>query len=96
MKVRFTSAACRELAEAAEFYETQQSGLGDRFLTEIEEAMTRIRKHPDLWAHVSPSVRRCLVHRFPFALFYHVTANEIQILAVADLRRDPSRWEHLL
>ena len=33
---------------------------------------------------------------FSFALFYNLRTDEIQIVAVADLRRDPERWEHLL
>ena len=95
MNVRFASAAYRELTEAAEYYERQQPGLADRFLSEVEEAVGRIKRHPDMWARVSPRIRRCLIHRFPFALFYHATAEVIQILAVADLRRDPTQWEHL-
>lgn len=96
MNVRFTSAAYRELTEAAEYYEGRQSGLADRFLTEVEAAVGRIERYPEMWAKVSPRIRRCLVHRFPLALFYHAAAKEIEIVAVADLRRDPGRWEDLL
>lgn len=96
MNVRFASAAYRELVEAAEYYEGQQSGLADQFLSEVEEAVARITRHPDTWARVSPRIRRCLVHRFPFALLYHIAGEDIQIVAVADLRRDPARWERLL
>lgn len=96
MNVRFTSAAYRELTEAAEYYEGKQPGLAHRFLSEVEAALERIERYPEMWAKVSSRLRRCLVHRFPFALFYHAGAEEIQIVAVADLRRDPGRWEHLL
>jgi plasmid stabilization system protein ParE len=96
MNVRLTSAAYRELAAAAEYYEDQQAGLADRFLAAVAEAMERIARHPETWVHVSPRVQRCLVHRFPFALLYHVSSEDIQIVAVADLRRDPAHWEELL
>lgn len=96
MNVHFTSAAYRELTAAVEYYENQQSGVADRFLSAVEDTVERIKRHPDMWARVSPRIHRCLVHRFPFALFYHATAEEIQIVAIADLRRDPQRWEHLL
>ncbi len=96
MNIRFTSAARRELAEAVEYYERTQSGLGNRFLRAVEACAERIERYPHMWAKVSPRLRRCLVHRFPFALFYRSGDDEILIVAVADLRRDPTRWEDLL
>ena len=96
MNIRFTSAAHRELAEAIEYYESKQSGLGNRFLRAVEACAERIERYPLMWAKVSPRLRRYLVHRFPFALFYRSRDDEILIVAVADLRRDPERWENLL
>jgi len=54
-------------------------------LTEVEKTVERIPNHPETWARVSPRLRRCLVHRFSFALFYHPYGTDIEILAVADL-----------
>lgn len=96
MNVRFSATGLIELREAVEFYEQQQHGLGERFLSEVEKTVERIHDHPETWARVSLRVRRCLVNRFPFALFYHQDGADLEILAVADLRRDPTRWEHLL
>lgn len=45
MSVRFTSAAYRELTEATEYYGGQQPDLADRFLSEVEEALERIKLH---------------------------------------------------
>ena len=95
MKVRFTSAAQRELAAATSYYQDQQDQLGVRFIDEVESAVDRIKRYPETWARISPRLRRCLVHRFPFALYYDFMHDEIQIVAVADLRRDPQRWEDL-
>lgn len=95
MIVHFSAAARIELREAVEFYERQQRGLANRFLAEVETAVERIADRPETWARVSGRVRRCLVHRFPFAIFFHVDGTEIEILAVVDLRRDPTRWDDL-
>jgi plasmid stabilization system protein ParE len=96
MNVRFTSTAYRELSEATEYYDGKQPGLAYCFLSEVKATVERIERSPEMWAKASSRLRRCLVHRFPYAVFYHVDAEEIQIVAVADLRRDPGRWEHLL
>jgi hypothetical protein len=94
--LRFLSSAERELADALKFYEKAEKGLGAEFLDEIEAAMERILTHPLAWTALSPRTRRCRTKRFPFALFYQVKADEILIVSVLDLRRDPGRWEQYL
>ena len=92
MKVRFTSAAQRELTLAVEFYEAAENGLGARFLDEVEATVQRIVIHPTAWKSMSRKTRRCRTHRFPYGLFYEIKADEILILSVMDLRRNPRSW----
>ena len=96
MKVRFISAAQKELTAAVDFYEAAENGLGARFLDEVEATVQRIVSHPTAWVAMSRKIRRCRTHRFPFGLFYEIKSDEILILSVMDLRRDPRRWEEYL
>ena len=96
MKARFLSTAQIELKEALGYYEAEQQGLGSKFLKEVKAATRLIEAHPLVWTPLSPRTRRCRVRRFPFALFYQVRADEILIVSVMDLRRDPKRWEQYL
>lgn len=96
MKARFVSTAETELAEAMTYYSGIEPGLGARFLAEVEAAVGLIETHPQAWMPLSPRTRRCRVNHFPFGLFYQVRAEEILIVAVMDLRRDPKRWEQFL
>jgi hypothetical protein len=96
MSYRFTSAALSELETAALDYEAKQRGLGSRFLTEVEMALACIVRSPEAWRQMSQRTRRCLVHRFPFGMFYQIRSHEILILSVMDLRRNPEFWrKHL-
>ena len=96
MKSRFLSTAELELAEALEFYEAAREGLGGEFLAEIEAAVSLIEAHPLAWTALSTRTRRCRISRFPFGLLYQVRSDEILIVSVMDLRRDPKRWERFL
>ena len=96
MKARFTSVAELELKEAMKFYEAAQSGLGAEFLAEVEATTHLIEAHPQAWMALSLRTRRCRTHRFPYGLFYQVRPDEILIVSVMDLRRDPKRWEQHL
>ena len=42
MNIRFLEPAQNELDDAFDWYEMEQSGLGHRFLTEIQSALKRI------------------------------------------------------
>ena len=96
MKAGFLSTAELELKEAVEFYETAREGPGAEFLTEVEETVIFIEAHPLAWTSLSLRTRRCRTPRFPYGLFYQVRSDEILIVTVMDLRRDPKRWEHYL
>ncbi len=96
MKYRFTSAALRELSDAALYYNAQHTGLGQRFVTEVENTICRILATPEAWRPLSVRSRRCLLHHFPFGVVYQIRTDEILIISILDLRRDPKKWRTLL
>ena len=96
MKTRFLSTAEHELKEAIKFYESAPIGLGVEFLAEVESTLNLIESFPLAWTSLSSRTRRCRIHRFPYGLFYQLREQEILIVSVMDLRRDPKRWEQYL
>ena len=79
-----------------EFYQSAREGLGAEFLLEVEATTNLIESFPLAWSPLSPRTRRCRTRRFPYGLFYQIRSDEILIVAVMDLRRDPKRWEEYL
>jgi plasmid stabilization system protein ParE len=91
MIIRFTPEADAELAEARQWYARQREDLDIEFMERIDDALSRIARNPNLYPIVYGTLRRAVVRRFPFAVFYEVTADEIQVIAVFHSRRDPER-----
>jgi len=75
------------------WYEAQRKGLGESFLLCIEEALSRISRNPLLYSIVHKNVRRVLLHRFPFGVFFIESENHISVLAVLHARRNPDAWK---
>ena len=92
MKVRFLDPARAELRDAIEYLNDQRDGLGQEFLEEVRATTKRIERHPIAWAPLSENTRRCRTHRFKYGLIYEVTDEEILIVAVAHLHREPNYW----
>jgi ParE toxin of type II toxin-antitoxin system, parDE len=65
-----------ELNEACRWYESQQSGLGDDFLEQVEEALDRICQMPESYPAVYRDVRRSVVRRFPYTLYYRIKPSD--------------------
>lgn len=81
-----------DLQQAYQWYEQQRAGLGDDFLARVDAALTDIRRQPQRFPTIQPEVRRALVKRFPYAIFFVVSVTAISILAVFHCRRDHQAW----
>lgn len=92
--VCFHSDAEAEMIAAAAYYETQQPDLGRRFLAAVQDAINRIVLNPRLYPTVELDVQRCLTKTFPFGVLFRERPNEIVIMAVMHLHRDPGYWKN--
>ena len=93
MHIRFTPEADAELAEARQWYSHQRQDLDLEFMQCIDDALSRIVNNPHLFPLVYRNFRRAVVHRFPFAVFYEVVVDEIEVFAIFHSRRDPEAWK---
>lgn len=82
-----------EFDEAFDYYEGQRPGLGVDFAARVQEVFDRIAANPQLHAAVFADVRKALVARFPYAIFYRAEPARVEVLAVFHSRRDPSIWK---
>ena len=93
-----TPDAHADVLYAVEQYAAKQSSLGTAFLGEFERTVSLIREAPLLSTAVEPPVRRSLLRRFPYGVFF--VAGSVDepdvIIAVLDLRQDPEVVRHAL
>jgi toxin ParE1/3/4 len=85
-----------EMFDAAAWYEARRHALGREFLEEVEKGLIEIQLHPKRFPIVHPDVRRILIHRFPYGIYYTTTENAITIIAVFHGSRSPKRWQDRL
>lgn len=93
MLIRFTPEADAELTEARKWYSHQRQDLDLEFMQCIDDALSRMADHPHAFPVVYRNLRRVVVRRFPFAVFYEITGNEIEVFAVFHSRRNPEMWK---
>ncbi len=82
-----------DIKDAYEWYEAQRKGLGENFLLCVEEGLSRASRNPAIHSVVYKEVRRVLIHRFPFGVFFIENKESISVLAVFHARRNPKAWK---
>jgi plasmid stabilization system protein ParE len=88
----FRPQAEAELLDARDWYETERVGLAAVFTAALEATVGAILENPLAYPRVKGDTRRALVRRFPYAVYFHPTGDEIIVLAVIHGRRHPRHW----
>jgi plasmid stabilization system protein ParE len=89
---RFHPAAETELSEAAGWYESHQSGLGNEFVAAVRQKVESLLDAPERWP-MANGARRAFRGKFPYAIVYRgVAEGAVEIIAVAHLKRRPRYW----
>jgi plasmid stabilization system protein ParE len=82
-----------EFDEAFDYYERQRPGLGVDFVARVQEVFDRIAANPQMHGVVFADIRKAVVRRFPYCVFYRADPTRVEVIAVFHSSRDPSIWQ---
>jgi plasmid stabilization system protein ParE len=89
MKIQIRPSALEDLAKGRWFYDSQELGIGAYFFDSVFSDIDSLT----LYGGIHPKIigyHRMLTKRFPYAIYYELSSNEIVIVwRVLDLRQDP-------
>lgn len=86
-------AAAGDVEDAYAWYESQRTGLGDEFLTAVNQAVAAISENPLQYPVIHRQTRRIFLRRFPYGLYFRLVDDDLVIVACMHGNRDPRRWE---
>ncbi|MGB0562453.1 MAG: type II toxin-antitoxin system RelE/ParE family toxin [Spirulinaceae cyanobacterium] len=92
MNISFDPLAAQEFKTAFDYYESQETGLGEQFRQALWSALAILERYPEVGQEVRPRIRKMLIKRFPYKLIYTVNSDLIYVLAVAHGYREPNYW----
>ena len=91
-RIDFRPHAEAEAVETRDWYEGRRHGLGAEFRAALEETVDRIVSNPFMYPRVHGDTRRAVLERFPYAVYFRLTGEDIVVLAVHG-RQNPRRWQ---
>lgn len=96
----FHPQALAEFEDATSYYLEHVSPLmAAAFVSEVEAAIRTVLASPTTWQIADePDIRRYLLSRFPYAVYYRWEQEQerVSIYAVMHLRRRPGYWRNRL
>lgn len=84
-----------DIREAALWYDGRRPGLGSEFILRFDALMERIAQNPLQFPEIGGGVRRALLQRFPYAIYFVVAASPV-VIAVLHQRRHARTWRQRL
>ena len=90
--LQFTPATSADITDAYDWYEGQRAGLGEEFRGELRVAFTLLAEFSEAGPAVHHDLRRLLLRRFPYAIYYRVAGIAIEVRGCLHLHRDPRAW----
>ncbi len=75
-----------------QYYSEDSLKVADAFFKKINLGLENIRKQPTAYPVVYKSVRKYVVQKFPFVIYYQIEGAVIQVLAIFHTSRSPKIW----
>lgn len=84
------SEAKADALEAFEWYESHREGLGEEFRDAVGVTLSRLLARPESYAPGYRGLRRAVVRRFPYGVYFRVTGDVVLVIGIIHLKRHPS------
>ncbi|MEX2347763.1 MAG: type II toxin-antitoxin system RelE/ParE family toxin [Balneolaceae bacterium] len=89
-----TPQAEKDFEDAHDWYESQDPGLGKEFVRCVDVKMASVLRAPHQHQIVyKNTVRRALVNRFPFSIYFVEQKDAISVFAILHQHRNPKAWK---
>ena len=90
MRIEYHPALEAELREVRDYYDSRAVGLGEDFVQAFDHQVQKIAAMPERWMVLTGDIRRSLMRRFPYVIFFRVVGTDaIRVTVVKHEKRHP-------
>jgi plasmid stabilization system protein ParE len=81
-----------DVLEATSWFESRANGLGAEFARAVAAELKAITRHPQAYPMVRGEVRRTIIRRFRYLIFFLERESELLVIGLVHGSRDLDRW----
>jgi plasmid stabilization system protein ParE len=79
--------------ESYEYYSFKSTKIADNFFNIINASFSDISNNPFQYQNIFKDVRKYVVRKFPFIIYYQINNISIRIIAIFHTSRNPLIWK---
>src|SRR5207302_32906 len=87
--------AANQIREAHRYYSLRSARAASAFLDAVDGAMDFVIDQPFAAAPLKRDLRHMVLKRFPYAVYYRVSGNNVLVIALIHGKRHPREWRRL-
>ena len=90
-KIIILPAAEKDTIESHILYESQQYGLGERFLKSVEDSFKKLSQTPKFYSYINSNkdLRDIKIKNFPFVIIYQIVEDKVLVVRIFNTNRNP-------
>jgi plasmid stabilization system protein ParE len=83
----------KDIQDARDWYREQKQDLDGVFLLEVKQTLLSIEDNPLQFPQIKKGIRKAVVCRFPYTVFFTINTPIINVFALFHTSRNPNIWE---
>jgi len=95
-KIELSVEAEADFDNSYEYYAEQSPNLADSFYLSINQGFQNITNTPEGFQKIFMDIRRYVVNKFPFVIYYRVQSFSIQVIAIFHTSQSPQIWKKII
>ena len=91
-RISYKPLARAESADAYDWYAQPTIKMGAGFRTDIRRTESFLKTNPTIYAKVDGNIRRAVLSKFPYSLFYTIDGDTVTVLSCFHQNREPASF----
>ncbi len=92
-EIELSESAEKDFESSYKYYEAESPKVAEKFLKTVDKQIERISKNPDSYPVVHKDIRKSVIKRFPFLIYFQIKLAIIQIIGIFHTSRNPEIWK---
>lgn len=81
-----------DLDKSYEYYYVDSPKVADTFFRGINLGLEKIQQNPNVFRYAHKDVKKYVIKKFPFVIYYQIVDSIIQVIAIFHTSRNPEIW----
>jgi plasmid stabilization system protein ParE len=92
-KIELSKEAEEDFDNSYYYYAKESQKVADNFLKQVDSSFVQILKNPEGYVLAIVEIRKYVMKKYPFVIYYRVQEAIIQIVAIFHSSRNPEIWK---